>query len=203
MNKKAVWVMSGFFLACVTYVFIAAVPGASGADSKIQTKIGVVDFKVCLESSKLGKLEQGRFEEIKKQMEASIEAKEKELNEMAPKFKDEYIDTLTPEAEGELKEKFRRLSQELSQHQNQYYQLLNQANFQIVQKISDWIATASEKVAKDKSLDIVLNDEACFFVAPSYDISIDVVKELDERFAKEDKKQPEKKEEKSGTSEKK
>ncbi len=197
MNKKAVWVMSGFFLACVTYVFISAVPSTPEADSRIQAKIGVVDFKVCLENSKLGKLEQGRFEEIKKQMEASIEVKEKELNEMAPKFKDEYIDTLTPEAEAELKEKFRRLSQELSQNQNQYYQLLNQANFQIVQKISDWIGTASEKIAKNKNLDIVLNDEACFFVVPGYDVSLDVVKELDERFAKEEKKNPEKTEEKS------
>ena len=184
MNKKAVWMVSGFALACVTCVFIAATP----TDSKIQAKIGVVDFKLCLESSKLGKQEQGRFEEIKKQMESAIEAKEKELNELAPKFKDEYIDTLTPEAEAELKDNFKRLSQELSQQQNQYYQLLNQANYQIVQKMSDWISTASEKVAKDKGLDIVLNEEACFYNAPSYDVSADIVKELDNRFGTEEKK---------------
>lgn len=188
MNKKAIWMVSGFALACVTYVFIAATPAGS-SDAKAQTKLGVVDFKLCLESSKLGKQEQSRFEDIKKQMESSIEAKEKELNELAPKFKDEYMDTLKPEAEAELKEKFKRLSQELSQQQNQYYQLLNQANYQIVQKLSDWISTASEKVAKDKGLDIVLNEEACFYNAPHYDVSSDVVKELDNRYGQEEKKQ--------------
>src|SRR5439155_15684406 len=116
--------------------------------------------------------------EIKKQMETTIGTKEKELSELSGKFKDDYLDTLTPEAEAELKEKFQRLSHDLSQQQNQYYQLLNQANFQIVQKLSESISTAAAKVAKDKGLDFVLNEEVCFYLAPGYDVSTDVVKEL-------------------------
>jgi outer membrane protein len=187
MKKKALWMGSGFVLAVAAYMTIGAT--AQGSASKANAQIAVVNFKKCIETSKLGKQEQGRFEEIKKQMETGIEAKEKELNEMAPKFKDEYLDTLTPEAEAELKERFRRLSQELSGLQNQYYQLLNQANYQIVQKMNEWITGASSKIAKDKNIDIVLNDEACFYVTSAYDVSSEIVKELDARFAQEEKTQ--------------
>ena len=120
-------------------------------------------------------------------MEQTIDEKEKVLNDMSPKFKDEYLDTLTPEAEAELKNKFKALSQELSQLQNQYYQLLNQAQFQIGQKLGDWIAHASSKVAKQKSLDLVLNEEACFYTTTSNDISKDVVQELDAMLARDEK----------------
>ena len=80
------------------------------------------------------------------------------------------------------------MSQELSQQQNQYYQLLNQANFQIVQKMSESIGAASAKVAKDKGFDIVLNEEASFYLAPGYDVSADIVKELDAQFVQDEKK---------------
>lgn len=156
-------------------------------------KIGVVNFKNCVEGSKLGKQEQARFEEIKKQLETTIEAKEKELNELAPKFSEEYLDTLSPEAEAELKNKFKMLSQELSQHQNQYYNMLNQANYQIVQKMNESIATASKKVAQTKGIDLTLNEDICFSHAPNLDISKEVIVEMDAQFEKDSVKPADKK----------
>ena len=159
-----------------------ALTSATTPNAGNNVKIGVVSLKTCFEDSKLGKQEQGRFEEIKKQLETSIEAKEKELNDMAPKFSDEYLDTLSPEAEAELKGKYQKLAQELSQLQNQYYNMLSQANMQIVQTIQESVTEASKKVAKDKGLDLVLNQEACFF-SSGLDVSGAVVTEMDAQFA--------------------
>lgn len=149
-------------------------------------KIAVVNFKTCVENSTLGKQEQGTFEAMKKQMEAILSEKEKSLNEIAGKLGDvDYLDSLSPDAETEIKRKFRALSQELTQAQNQYYQTLQQANYKIIQKIAESIEKASAKVAKDLKIDLVYNEEGTFFYAEDLDISSLVVTEMDALFEKE------------------
>jgi outer membrane protein len=184
MKMKALWFGAGFTLAAAAYIFMASTPSQA-----LGLKIGTASFKVCLEGSKYGKKEQVRFEELKKQLEVSLEAKEKELNELAPKLKDEYIDTLSPEAEAELKGRFKALSQEYSMQQNQYMQMLNQTNYQIIQKFGEWIGVASTQVAKAKNLDLILNEEAIFHSNPTLDVSQDVIQELDKKFQEEEKKE--------------
>jgi outer membrane protein len=187
MRTKAVWFIGGFALAVSAYLFLAQTPALNAG---VGAKVGVVSFRTCLENSKYGKKEQASFDEMKKQMETTLETKEKELNEMAPKFKDDYVDTLSPEAEKELKQKFSTMSHEYSQLQNQYYQMMNQANYQVIQKLGEMIAQASKKVAATHGIDIVFNEEATFHFAPAYDLSQDVVKELDNLFQEEAKKAP-------------
>jgi outer membrane protein len=149
-------------------------------------KIGVVNFKAIVEKSKAGKKEQQNFETMKKQMETVLEEKEKSLSEMANKFNDpDYLDSLSPEAEAELKHKFRTLSQDMQQQQNQYYQLLQQANFKVIQKMGESISEASKVVAKEKKLDLVVNEEMTFFHASTMNISDDVVKIMDQQYKEE------------------
>jgi outer membrane protein len=151
---------------------------------------GIVNFGTCVSDSKLGKQEQASFESLKKQMANLLEETEKQLNEMAAKFNDpEYLDGLSPEAEEELKNKFRTLNEELSRYQNQYYQVMNQANMRVMQTLAVSINTASEKVAKDKKLSMVVNKDACFYFTPALDVTQFVVTEMDKNFAQESKKQ--------------
>lgn len=160
------------------------------AASAPQPSVGVVNFSQCLSDSKLGKQEHGSFEALKKQMTALLEDTEKQLNELTAKFNDpEYMDGLSPEAEDELKMKFRTLNEEMSRHQNQYYQVLNQANMKIVQNLGVNIQQAAERVAKDKQLTMVINKEACFFYAPTFDVTNFVISEMDKNFEQESKKQ--------------
>lgn len=159
---------------------------AHAADRNLN--IGLVSFKTCVEQSKLGKQEQATFDSMKKQMESILGEKEKVLNDMATKFNDtDYLDSLAPAEETELKRKFRALSQEISQQQQQYYQTLNQANIRILQKISETITKAATDVAKEKRLDIVFNEESSFYHAPELDISNLVVTKMDEAFDREAK----------------
>lgn len=165
-----------------------AFAATAAVDANKPVKIGVVNFKECVETSKLGKQEQVSFDNLKKQMETVLEEKEKSLNDMASKLNNEdYLDSLTAEAETELKRKFRALNQELNQQQGQYYQALNQANMKVVQKLQDVIAKASEKAAKDLGLDIMLNDEGTFYFSRAYDVTSKVVAAMDEMFEKEEK----------------
>lgn len=170
-------------LTVVAFLFVAT----SSLEAAPIQNIGIVNFKTCVENSKVGQKEQQNFESMKKQMEDVLVEKEKTLNEIATKFNDpDYLDSLSPEAEAEMKHKFRTHSQELQQHQNQYYQVLNQANFKVIQKIGENITEASKVVAENKNLDIVLNEEMAFFHTDALDISNEVVTVMDQLY-KEDK----------------
>lgn len=161
--------MRNFVLGLGTLCFIASVDAA-------ELNVKTVNFKECVELSKSGQQEQAAFDALKKQMENVLVEKEKTLNEMASKFEDpDYLDSLSPEAETEMKRKFRALNQEYSQLQSQYYQTLQQTNMKVMQKLQEQIMKAAETVAKDSKIDIIMNSEGAFYSKPELDISNQVV----------------------------
>jgi len=145
---------------------------------------GIVNFATCLSDSKKGKQEQASFEALKKQVGSMIEETEKNYTAESQKLNDsEYMDGLSPEAEQEQKMKVARLEEEMARYQNQYYQVMQQANMRILQQVGQEISAASEKVAKDKKLNMIINkDASCFYYKPDLDVTKDVIKEMDNRF---------------------
>lgn len=165
----------------------AEAPKPSAFEQSKPLKIALTNFKTCVEKSKLGQKEQSAFDGMKKQMETILMEKEKALREVATKFNDmDYLDSLSQQAEAELKQQYRSLNQEFNQQQSQFYQTLSQTNMAIVQKLTEEVTSASQKVAKDNGIDIVLNEESAFYTSPAIDISTLVVKVMDENFAKEE-----------------
>lgn len=159
------------------------VPLAAAPSNNQTPTFGVVNFNQCVSDSKIGKHEQANFESIKKQMTVLIEETEKEINEINLKFNDpEYMDGLSPEAEDQLKTKFRLLNEEMSRHQNDYYQKLNQANMRILQSLGIIIQQAAERVAAEKHLTGVINKDAFFFYMPTLDVTNLVIVEMDKTF---------------------
>lgn len=178
--------MKRFFSA----LFLASALMTGAVAAETAPNYGVVNFGACLSDSKLGKQEQTSFEALKKQMTTLLEDTEKQLNELSTKFNDpEFLDGLSPEAEEELKNKFRTLNEELGRYQNQYYQVMNQANMRIMQTMHTSINVAAEKVAKEKKLTMVVNKDACFYFTPGLDVTNYVINEMDKTFAQESKKQ--------------
>ncbi|HRD55357.1 MAG TPA: OmpH family outer membrane protein [Parachlamydiaceae bacterium] len=171
------------------YVLLnAALLAATSLVSEVPQNIrfGVAHFKTCVDQSLLGKEEQANFEALKKQVETSFAEKEKVLADMAEKFDDaDYLDSLSPEAETELKRNFRQLSQELNQLQNQYYQMLTQANMKIIQKLESAVDDASKILAAQKKLDAIFTDESLFFYNDSLDISKELIAIMDGTYEKE------------------
>ena len=170
------------------HTFLTVACLSAGALSASEN-FGVVNFSTCVTDSKLGKEEQNNFENLKKQLGTHLEDTEKQINELAAKFNDpEFMDGLSPEAENEMKHKIQALNEEMGRYQNQYYQVLNQANMRIVQILSSNINTASEKIAKDKKLAMVINKDACFFFTPGLDVTNLVIAEMDKSYEQDAKK---------------
>ncbi|MCH9609592.1 MAG: hypothetical protein S4CHLAM45_15240 [Chlamydiales bacterium] len=146
-------------------------------------KLGFVNFKNCLEKSKQGQQEKNAFEILKKNMQETLENTDKELSEIASKLEDQdYMDSLSPTSEEELKQKFHGLSSEFSRYQNQYYQLLNQANYKMFQSLHELVSSAAEKVREKCELSLILNEESTFSYAPALDITDIVIEEMDRLF---------------------
>jgi outer membrane protein len=190
MNSKNLkeFFMKKYFLS----VFLSSALLSTGAfATDASPTIGIVNFTTCITDSKLGKQEQTSFDALKKQLGTLLEDTEKQLTEINNKMNDpEFMDGLSPEGEEELKVKFQTLNEEMGRYQNQYYQVLNQANMRIVQMLQSSIATAAEKVAKEKKLGMVVNKDACFFYAPQSEVTSLVIAEMDRVYEIESKKQP-------------
>lgn len=167
-----------FISAALSLSFFAI--SATAAENPL---IGVVNFATCITESKAGKKEQENMESMRKQMSTLIEDTEKELREIATRFEDtEYLDSLSPKAEEDLKVKFQTLQEDLNRYQNQFYQVLNHAQYQMMQKMSGNISKAAEKVAAEKHLDYVMNKEACFYIRSDLDVTSLVINIMDKDF---------------------
>ncbi len=178
--------MHKFFLSAALLLGFAAGPGAA-AECPV---IGVVNFATCVTDSKAGKKEQESLENMRKHMINQVEDTEKELREMAAKFEDpEYLDSLSPKAEEELKSKFQTRQEDLGRYQNQFYQVMNQMQMAMFQKINGTIAKAAKKVAEENHLDYVMNKEFCFYIRPDFDVTTQVIGEMDKSFELDEKAQ--------------
>ena len=166
--------------------------------------IGVVNFATCVTESKTGKREQENMENLRKQMASLIEKTEKEIKELAGKFEDtEFLDSLSPKAEEEMKLRYQTLEEDMGRYQNQYMQVMQQAQYQLMHKINTSIAKAAETIANEKKLDYVLNKDACYFIRPSLDLTSSIVSEMDKSFElQKDKKVSDNSEDMKTTNEK-
>jgi len=162
---------------------LVAVAAFMGQLSAEDLKIGFVNFKLCLEKSKKGMQENQAFTALKNQMQETLEATDKELADLAGKLENQdYLDSLSPTAEEELKKRFQHLSQEFSRYQAQYYQLLNQANYKMFQSLHEQVAVASNHIREKQSLSLVLNEDSVFAFAPALDITTAVIGEMDRLY---------------------
>lgn len=169
----------------IVFVIAAGALFLGNTQAFAEPTIGVVNFKECVEKSKQGAQEKNSFELLKSQMMETVEKAEKELTQIAEKLEDQdYMDGLSPAAEEELKVKFQQLSQEFSRYQNQYYQLLNQANYRMLQSLHTFVANAAETIRKEKSLLAVFNQDSFFAYEDYLDLTKDVIAKMDADFEK-------------------
>lgn len=193
----------------------SAMPTAAG----MNMPIGVIDFKACVEKSRAGRQEQGNFDNLKRQVDASLqkqqqelqkkqaelEKKQEELLEIKAKLEDpDYMDSLPAVNAAELKHKFRKLGetlsmqaqehyaqeQELYQQKEEGYGVLTQMNAKAVQKLQEMVEKAAETIAKQEGLMVLANREAFFYYAPQLDKTDLVVALLDKQTAQEPAQTP-------------
>lgn len=179
-------------LASTALILLAVSTPAQAQQQRVvqPVRMGIVNTKKCLETSKLGKQEQANFEKMKNQMESVLQDKERVLEEIEAKLNDDdYMDGISDETANELRNKRRNIRKDGVALQNQYMQTLQQANFKIVQKLTETIAKASAQVAQDpkNNLNVIETDEAVTYYDPSLDVSDLIIVKMDQLFDQEQK----------------
>jgi len=152
---------------------------------------GVVNLSTCITESKYGKQEQEVMEKIKVQMSALINDVEKRLQDLNSKLNDpEFCDSLSPEAEKDLHNRYQTSKEERDSYHNQYMQLIQRANMNLMEVMDNHIAKASKILAERKQLSVIARGEVYFFYNPNYDITADIIEEMDKDFDKQKKIEP-------------
>ena len=169
---------------CLPLVLLFSSVGAQEIPS-----IRVVNFAKCIESSQKGKQEQKELEAIKNQMQKTMQDLEEQFSSVTNQLQDkDFLDSLSPEGERELKGKYQQLGEELQRHEGQFYQVMQQAKFKLIQTMKKWVNQAAETLAKkDPSFSMILNEEIVFYIAPGLDITEKIIAEIDKRFDQEKK----------------
>ncbi len=159
---------------------------AGSAFSAEELVTGVVNFASCVTDSEQGKKEQENFASLRKQLTSMIAKTEEELKEVSSKLEDtDYLDGLAPSAEAELQKKYQALQEDLGRAQGQFYQMLEHANYQMIQRMSNEISSAAKQVAEDKGLACVIRQEACFYSSPKLDVTTDVISKMNANYKDE------------------
>lgn len=149
-------------------------------------KVGVVDFRTCIEKSYLGQSEQNRLETMQNDMISSMEEKQTQLQVVVDKLKNQdYMDTLNASAEQELQAQFKELSDQMQMAQYQANQSWEKARMDLFQTMNSEVAKAAEYLAREEGLDLILNQESVFFFKRPSDITPLVVAELNRHYDKD------------------
>jgi len=150
-----------------------------------EQKIGVVNFDNCVTDSKLGKQEQNAFETMQKQFVSLVEDTDKKLREESSKLQDkDFLDGLSKEGEEALHQKIAILQEERERYSQQYYQFMDQGRYKIMQSVVQGISSVAGNIADAKGLTVILNKGACFYSADEFDITAEVIRELDKNSEK-------------------
>ncbi len=159
--------------------------------SAAEQKVGIVNIENIITETKLAKQEQASFETMRKQFSSLLEDTDKQLRDINDKLQDkDYLDGLSPEAEQEMKTKFAQLSEEMQRYNQQYYGFMQQGQQKMAQVVFGALGQAAEKIAAAKGYTMILNKQACFYSAPTLDVTTDMIKEMDKNYEDEAKKQP-------------
>lgn len=179
------------FAACATVTSLSA-QSATSFSSQQSLKVGVINTRRCMEEAKASKHERTNLEKMKSQMESVLKDKEKAIQSIQSKLQDEdYMDSLSDEAERELKHKRKTLMEEGMELNKQFVDTLENANMKIVQSLIEQISKICKEIAVDPTqpLDIIFTSEACTYYGEQLDITDRVLAKLDARFDAEQKEQ--------------
>lgn len=162
-------------------------------------RIAVLNTRRCLEESKMSSHERATLEKMKSQMESVLKDKEKAIHTIENKLRDEdYMDSISEEAERELRHKKKILIEEGVELNRQFSDNLEMTNMKIMQTIIEAITKASKEVvqesaSKNQIIDLILTSEACTYFNPVMDITDPVLTKMNATFEVEQKEQAAKK----------
>ncbi len=170
------WILAG----CLAF------SGMACADTTPAFNMGTVNMQKCVEKSLVGQKYDKDIRDLETKLKASLDEKQTALKDIADKLKNEdYLDSISPEAEQELQAKGQNMQMELQQLNQQAMQMMQQARGMAMQELSRQIGAASQDVAKERAFSLVISEEACLFTSTTNDVTDAVVAKMNATFEKE------------------
>lgn len=156
---------------------------AYAKEAPLPSPFGVVDFEKCIVESKQGQKEQENLKEVQEKMKKLMAEKEAEVTTISTNLENpEFIDGISPEAEQKLKQKMQVLQEEQELLQNQWFQMLQQANMRFYEEMSHHVKRASRVISKEKKIPFIFQKTFCFSFPPEADMTPLVVQAMDKTF---------------------
>ncbi len=176
MNKKLF-----LLLAATSLISTKAALGATSAGAP-----GVVNFQTCMEKAKIAQDKRRELENFDKQFRVRIDEIQKHCKEIDEKLNNvEYVDSITAEAEENLKKERQAEMQKLMGTQNEFQQIMQQQQMAFSQSFMISLGDAAQKVAKEKKLSHVIAKEACLYYDDNLDLTEDVITKINALYDKQ------------------
>ncbi len=163
----------------VTFLLVFFLMAASAAKAA-DVKIGVVDFKLILENSSVGKKVNADLKKEFKRMESDFEIKKNELEELKKKLEREAMvmsREMREEKEIELRVKFKN-AQEL---EKKYRQELMEQEKNAVNEIQKEVLEILKDVGKKEKYTLISSKIGVLYADDTVDLTDRVIKILNER----------------------
>lgn len=176
MNKKLFLLLAATSLISSKTALGAAATGAPG----------VVNFQTCMEKAKIAQDKRRELENFDKQFRVKIDEIQKHCKEIDDKLNNvEYVDSITAEAEENLKKERQAEMQKLMGTQNEFQQIMQQQQMAFSQSFMISLGDAAQKVAKEKKLSHVIAKEACLYYDDNLDLTEDVIAKINAIYDKQ------------------
>jgi len=137
---------------------------------------GIVNFQACVSETKVAQEKQKELEGLEKQFRVRIDEIQKRCKEIDEKLGNEaYIDSISAEAEENLKNERQAEVQKLMSAQNEFQQIMQQQQMAFQQSFVLSLSDAAKQVAKERGHSFVISKDACLFYDDKLDMTKDVV----------------------------
>lgn len=137
---------------------------------------GIVNFQACVSEAKIAQEKQKELEGLEKQFRVRIDEIQKRCKEIDEKLGNEaYIDSISAEAEENLKKERQAEVQKLMSAQNEFQQIMQQQQMAFQQSFVLSLGDAAKQVAKERGHSYVISKDACLFYDDNLDMTKDVV----------------------------
>jgi outer membrane protein len=165
----------------------AAVSVLAAAPAWAEVKIAAIRTPVLLR-------EAPQIKDADSKLKAEFDKKEKEVEAEGRKLQDDFkkyqrdADSMSAQQRGTAEKDLSTRKIDFEQKQRQYSEEAQSRNAELRQEVLNKMSKAIEEVAKEKGIDVVLQDPA--WISPTMDITDDVLKKLGVSAPKTDKSAP-------------
>jgi outer membrane protein len=148
----------------------------------------VADFAKCYEKSKIGVAKNKEMKELNEKLSTQFEEAHKKFKELDTKLADNnFLDSISPEEEQNLRKEKEMVQQQLGAFQMQFQEMLQQAQNKTIHELVQYVNNAAKVIAGEKKSPLVINKDTVFYYDPSLDYTNLIIDQMDKEYETETK----------------